>query len=245
MGIIYKHTNIITGKSYIGRTIFSIEKRWKSHISSAKNGSTYDFHESIRKYGESNFISEILEECKESDIINREEYWIKYYDTYNNGYNMNEGGSGYGLLSLKSKEKFLKSINIIEDNGNTKAQNTYKKRNETLSKKDKNFFKNIGKKSSKTQKNNGLNKGNNNPNAKNQKVILMNEKGEIQDSFYRWDINNINPEYPKRMIIWSLENKKPMYTWNIRKDKEKFRLWVACYENEIFCNIDVKIRLNP
>ena len=47
--VVYKVTNILTGKSYIGKTVNGLEKRWKSHISDAIKNKT-DFHSAIRKY---------------------------------------------------------------------------------------------------------------------------------------------------------------------------------------------------
>jgi hypothetical protein len=51
----------------------------------------------MRKYGIDNFNIEVIEECPEEDLILREAYWISYYDSYKNGYNMTEGkGEGNG-----------------------------------------------------------------------------------------------------------------------------------------------------
>ena len=46
----------------------------------------------IKKYGKDAFTFEILEECIPEQLNERESYWIKYYDTVNNGYNCSEGG---------------------------------------------------------------------------------------------------------------------------------------------------------
>ena len=46
----------------------------------------------IKKYGKDAFTFEILEECTPEQLNERESYWIKYYDTINNGYNCSEGG---------------------------------------------------------------------------------------------------------------------------------------------------------
>lgn len=93
--IIYKHTSP-SGKSYIGQTKYSLKERFKQHIIEANNKeSDYMFHQAIRKYGSENFKSEILEIIEDyNDIDEREKYWISYYDTFNNGYNMTEGGYG-------------------------------------------------------------------------------------------------------------------------------------------------------
>ena len=93
--IIYKVTNLINGKSYIGQTINSLHSRKLSHLSSAKRGDDLKFHRAIRKYGESNFIWEILEDTVDSrDRLNSLEIqYIKEYNTYGaGGYNSTSGG---------------------------------------------------------------------------------------------------------------------------------------------------------
>ena len=91
MWVIYKHTNKINGKVYIGQTSQEPEKRWKK-------GEGYKdspkFYAAIQKYGWNNFKHEIIEEniltLEEAD--NKEAYWIFYYNSINNGYNINLGG---------------------------------------------------------------------------------------------------------------------------------------------------------
>lgn len=96
---IYKFTNIITGLSYIGQSK-NIKNRISSHKQTAfnkspSNKSYYNqFYKAIREYGLENFELEILEECTEEQLNEREMYWIAFYDTYNNGYNMTPGGDG-------------------------------------------------------------------------------------------------------------------------------------------------------
>lgn len=85
---IYKITNKVTGKSYIGRSIH-IEKRWKEHLQG--KGSVL-LHQNFGQYGINNFTFEILELCNEELLNQKEEFWIKHFDTYNNGYNQNSGG---------------------------------------------------------------------------------------------------------------------------------------------------------
>lgn len=98
MGLIYKIENTITGKVYIGQTKFTLEKRWHQHIKESKEAldgkrqSFPLFHRMIIKYGENNFIPSILEECDNSQLDEKEKYWIKKYDSFNNGYNGTFGG---------------------------------------------------------------------------------------------------------------------------------------------------------
>lgn len=95
MAYIYKITNTVNGKSYIGKTTFSIDKRWKQHINKFKQGVDRHFliYSAIEEYGLENFVVEEIEKVKDVYQLNeREKYWIKYFDTYNNGYNGNKGG---------------------------------------------------------------------------------------------------------------------------------------------------------
>ena len=55
-GYIYKITNLVNGKSYVGQTIRTIEERWKQHIKDSKgNKDDFYLHRAIRKYGKENF----------------------------------------------------------------------------------------------------------------------------------------------------------------------------------------------
>jgi len=92
---VYRHTNIINGKSYIGYT-WRPKNRWQEHLYSAKYGSTYKFHRALRKYGEQSFKHEVLldglltsEQAKWA-----ERFAVVKYDSYINGYNSNWGGGG-------------------------------------------------------------------------------------------------------------------------------------------------------
>lgn len=84
---IYKITNIITGKSYIGQSK-DIRKRLMEHL--RHNESVID--KEIQEYGYSCFETELLEECKVEELDEKEDYYIQKYDTINNGYNCVRGG---------------------------------------------------------------------------------------------------------------------------------------------------------
>lgn len=83
---IYKITHKSTHQAYIGQTHNFLE-RWKTHIQSNDTA----IQKAIAKEGVGNFTFEILEECSEEEANNRESYWIKYYHTYEAGYNTNAG----------------------------------------------------------------------------------------------------------------------------------------------------------
>ena len=111
---IYKITNKINGKSYIGQSIY-IEKRWTREKQEAfcSGSHSYDYilSQAFRKYGLENFSFEILEECPRAELNERERYYISYYDTYHNGYNATLGGDARG--ACQNKDKILGIINDL------------------------------------------------------------------------------------------------------------------------------------
>lgn len=112
---IYKITNLINGKCYIGQSI-NIEKRWKNHqiTLTNPNDEAYDYplYRAMRKYGQENFSWEILEECQESLLNEREIYWISHYDSFNSGYNQTAGGDSLSpkMKGAKLTEEEVKEI---------------------------------------------------------------------------------------------------------------------------------------
>ena len=101
MGYIYKITNLINGKEYIGKTNLTIEDRFKQHIrdSKRKRFEKRPLYDAINKYGIENFIVEKVEQCKEDLLNEREQYWIDHYNTYHNGYNATIGGDGKTIIN--------------------------------------------------------------------------------------------------------------------------------------------------
>ena len=93
-GFIYKITNKINGKSYIGQTIQSVKERFYQHCATKCSQAILNMviHKAITKYGKANFTIEVIEEVESTNLNDRERYWIRYYDSYNNGYNSTEGG---------------------------------------------------------------------------------------------------------------------------------------------------------
>ena len=93
-GFIYKITNKVNGKSYIGQTIQSVKERFYQHCATKCSQAILNMviHKAITKYGKSNFTIEVIEEVESTNLNDRERYWIRYYDSYNNGYNSTEGG---------------------------------------------------------------------------------------------------------------------------------------------------------
>ena len=103
---IYKITNKINGKSYIGLSS-NIEERFKKHRQMQGEKILYSAFE---KYGIENFEFSVLEYCLLEQLSEREKYWIAYYDTYNNGYNATLGGEGQCLIDYNLViEDFLRT----------------------------------------------------------------------------------------------------------------------------------------
>ena len=94
---IYKITNSINNKVYIGQSVRPIEQRFHRHIQDAESG-RLDTHlaRAIRKYGKENFIIEEVEKIEDpKELTEREKYWINYYNSYDEGYNASLGGDGH------------------------------------------------------------------------------------------------------------------------------------------------------
>lgn len=110
---VYKITNIINNKVYIGKSLESIEKRWRLHKTG--HGSKHLFN-SIKKYGIENFKFEIIEVIEEN--INEVE--IKYIDEFKSyiseyGYNKTLGGEGQ-RCSDETREKIrFKALNKSQE----------------------------------------------------------------------------------------------------------------------------------
>lgn len=109
MPYIYKITNTINNKIYIGQTVETINERWTRHWQDAyAMRSDTIFARAIRKYGKENFIQEEIEFLENSELLNeREIYWIDTLkSTVNNGnYNTADGGSNSNTYKYKSEEE--------------------------------------------------------------------------------------------------------------------------------------------
>ena len=94
MAYIYKITNDINNKIYIGKTEFSVEKRWKEHCrdSQKENKQNRPLYKAMKKYGLNHFHIEVIEKTDRGE--EREKYWIEYYGSFKKGYNATLGGDG-------------------------------------------------------------------------------------------------------------------------------------------------------
>ena len=112
MQYLYKATNKINGKSYVGVS-YNPLKRMGSHLSDSINRPQFHFHKAIRKYGWDAFIWEILDYTTDEDEAYNtlEVWWIAHYDSFNNGYNMTVGGDkSSGMKGRKHTEASIRKM---------------------------------------------------------------------------------------------------------------------------------------
>lgn len=93
-GIIYLITNKENGHKYVGQTTQGMNKMWQQHIQEALKMSSKPIHQAMRKYGNHRFTIQEIDECDECLLNEREEYWIKHYNTFESeeGYNITSDG---------------------------------------------------------------------------------------------------------------------------------------------------------
>ena len=104
---IYKITNTVNGKVYIGQTIQSNPKmRWYAHLADARRGKKSYLYDSIRKYGQESFSWEIIDIAVSlEDLNDKEEYWLNFYREQGIVVYNNRGAGGNKTHSTESIEK--------------------------------------------------------------------------------------------------------------------------------------------
>lgn len=111
-GLVYKITNTINNKCYIGITTRTLEQRFEEHCESNSA-----IGKAIKKYGREHFVKEIIEYANNRDeLMNLEIKYIAKYDSYKKGYNQTLGGDGVNIcpdleLNLTNEQqKYLKFV---------------------------------------------------------------------------------------------------------------------------------------
>lgn len=138
MGEIYKIINDVNDQIYIGKAVDGMERRRKTHLLQLHDGT--DIHNAILDIGLEHFTWVLIESEIEdkSLLVEREKYWIAYYDSYKNGYNMTpggEGGNGTHAANLKKwreenpekvKENYQKLLDWQKQNPDKVKENNQK-----------------------------------------------------------------------------------------------------------------------
>lgn len=116
LGKIYKITNKINGKIYVGQTVKSLKERFNKHCWRTTEKDRYHLDmaikKAIRKYGKENFTIELIEEVETTKLDEREVYWISFYDSYNKGYNCTLGGQNGA--TRPTKLSWIEENEVIE-----------------------------------------------------------------------------------------------------------------------------------
>ena len=134
--IIYKSTNKVNSKCYIGQTIKTLSVRQSQHLyGSNNNKSNSYFHKSINKYGWDNFSWEVLCECRSKEELDKmEKSFIKQYHSHvsDNGYNLTWGGCGViGYKHTSATKDILREL--IKNNNPIHKKSVKNKHNYIMS----------------------------------------------------------------------------------------------------------------
>lgn len=112
--LIYKITNNLNGKVYIGQTVRTLEARKWQHINAAKNGCRTHLYSAIRKYGVENFSFRTIRRARSVEELNRLElYYISKYDSIKSGYNMVDGGKNNIMFVPEVKKKHKRKMQSL------------------------------------------------------------------------------------------------------------------------------------
>jgi group I intron endonuclease len=106
---IYKITNNINGKVYVGQTWKSIKERFRKHKHISNK--CLKIKRAIAKYGEYNFTIELITVCSTQKVADYlEEFFINQYNSINNGYNILVGGKTGGRKGMKTPKETIAKI---------------------------------------------------------------------------------------------------------------------------------------
>jgi group I intron endonuclease len=93
--VVYKLTNTVNGKQYVGITKYDVDERFKGHVKAASRGVNTYLARAIRKYGTDCWDKEVIVSGVPDYMVQAfEMYWIRELDTFNTGYNLTLGGEG-------------------------------------------------------------------------------------------------------------------------------------------------------
>lgn len=190
---IYLVTNKVNGHQYVGQSV-DIKRRWTEHTCPSNIKNNRVINKAYRKYGKENFVYEVLEECSESELDEREIYWIEKLSPV---YNMNKGGVGNKghrhsdevrqVLSVKAKKQW-ETLSDKEKRERITHNLIGPKKGHIVSKKTREILRNsqLGKKLSEETKRkiSKSNKGKNDNKSHRKTLIALNDYREIVGVFF-------------------------------------------------------------
>lgn len=118
MSYVYKITNDVNQKMYIGQTSRTLAERFEEHCMEAvlKRFPDRPLYAAMIKYGIEHFSIELIEET--DNPKEREVYWIEYYGTFKNGYNATFGGDGKRYIDYDLVVATYKQVGNMVDTAN-------------------------------------------------------------------------------------------------------------------------------
>ena len=118
-----------SGKSYVGQTKYTTERRWNEHVYEAKTrlGGCRKLNHAINKYEPDDFIIEDLLYCDEDELDTWEQFFIVLYDTFPDGLNLTPGGKSNQTMSDETRERISEATigkpKNVKDNRKREADN--------------------------------------------------------------------------------------------------------------------------
>ncbi|HWY35791.1 MAG TPA: GIY-YIG nuclease family protein [Nitrosopumilaceae archaeon] len=115
---VYLITNLLNGKVYVGKTSWTVSRRWSNHIACANRGDDSYFYRAILKYGRENFSLKELD-CSENELqINwLESLYIGLFRSHDNKYGYNGTFGGDGFVPTERTRQRISLANRGEKNG--------------------------------------------------------------------------------------------------------------------------------
>ena len=115
MAYIYKITNKVNGKLYVGKTTATLKRRFQEHKQAASRTThaKRPLYRAFNKYGFENFEITLLEQVHTDEVDACEVYWIETLKTYASGYNATLGGDGKAYINPKLVLETFAKLKVI------------------------------------------------------------------------------------------------------------------------------------
>lgn len=225
---IYKISNDINDKVYIGQTIRPIQERFRRHINdSIHNILDTHFARAIRAYGPEHFYIEQIDSAEsQEELTLKEQQWIRYYDSVNNGYNETEALSKCGGNTYNKKteeEMILIKEKLRQSKIGGKNPNSKKIKCKNVETEQELFF-------------NSMAEAKNYFNQTNHQFISKRCRGEVKNLYQgKWMFAYQENEYNNFSSIPNEKRAKRILVENtITKEKKEF---LASTEASLYCGL--------